>query len=75
MNEPVLMVRDLKRAFTQGGVTIKVLRGVNLSVARGEVICTFREDSFKVVHLTEVFQVIAKVRNLAEDTVIERLER
>ncbi|MBP6030194.1 MAG: ABC transporter ATP-binding protein [Sphingobium sp.] len=38
MNEPVLMVRDLKRAFTQGGVTIKVLRGVNLSVARGEIV-------------------------------------
>lgn len=38
MNEPVLIVRDLKRSFTQGGVTIEVLRGVNLSVARGEIV-------------------------------------
>lgn len=38
MNEPVLIVRDLKRAFTQGGVTIEVLRGVNLSIARGEIV-------------------------------------
>ena len=38
MNEPVLIVRDLKRAFTQGGVTIEVLCGVNLSVARGEIV-------------------------------------
>ena len=38
MNEPVLIVRDLKRAFTQGGVTIDVLRGVNLSIARGEIV-------------------------------------
>ena len=38
MSEPVLVVRDLKRAFTQGGVTIEVLRGVNLSVARGEIV-------------------------------------
>lgn len=38
MNEPVLFVRDLKRAFTQGGVTIEVLRGVNLSIARGEIV-------------------------------------
>ncbi len=38
MSEPVLTVRDLKRAFTQGGVTIEVLRGVNLSIARGEIV-------------------------------------
>lgn len=38
MNEPVLIVRDLKRSFTQGGVTIEVLRGVNLSIARGEIV-------------------------------------
>lgn len=38
MNEPVLIVHDLKRAFTQGGVTIEVLRGVNLSIARGEIV-------------------------------------
>lgn len=38
MNEPVLIVRDLRRSFTQGGVTIEVLRGVNLSIARGEIV-------------------------------------
>jgi lipoprotein-releasing system ATP-binding protein len=35
---PVLAVRDLKRSFRQGGVTIEVLRGVNLEVGRGEIV-------------------------------------
>ena len=34
----VLEVRDLRRSFRQGGVTIEVLRGVDLSVARGEIV-------------------------------------
>ncbi|UAJ09221.1 ABC transporter ATP-binding protein [Glacieibacterium megasporae] len=34
----VLEVRDLRRSFQQGGVTIEVLRGVDLSVARGEIV-------------------------------------
>jgi len=34
----VLSVSGLRRSFTQGGVTIEVLRGVNLSVARGEIV-------------------------------------
>ncbi len=34
----VLEVRDLRRSFVQGGVTIEVLRGVDLTVARGEVV-------------------------------------
>jgi lipoprotein-releasing system ATP-binding protein len=34
----VLEVRDLKRSFQQGGVTIEVLRGVSLDVARGEIV-------------------------------------
>lgn len=38
MNEPVLAVRDLKRSFTQGDVTIHVLRGVNLSIQPGEIV-------------------------------------
>ncbi len=38
MNEPVLVTRDLERSFTQGAVTIDVLRGVNLSVAPGEIV-------------------------------------
>ena len=34
----VLAVTDLRRSFEQGGETIHVLRGVDLSVARGEVV-------------------------------------
>ncbi|MBA2936383.1 ABC transporter ATP-binding protein [Sphingomonas sp. CGMCC 1.13654] len=34
----VLAVTDLRRAYSQGGLTIHVLRGVNLSVARGEIV-------------------------------------
>ncbi len=38
MNNPVLQVTDLRRSFVQGGVTIEVLRGVDLTVARGEIV-------------------------------------
>ncbi len=38
MNEPVLATRGLKRSFTQGDVTIEVLRGVDLDVGRGEIV-------------------------------------
>jgi lipoprotein-releasing system ATP-binding protein len=34
----VLNVTDLKRSYQQGGVTIHVLRGVNLKVAQGEIV-------------------------------------
>ena len=34
----ILEVRDLRRSFVQGGVTIEVLRGVDLTVARGEIV-------------------------------------
>ena len=34
----VLCVRGLQRSFQQGGVTIHVLRGVDLDVARGEIV-------------------------------------
>jgi lipoprotein-releasing system ATP-binding protein len=37
MNE-VLRVRGLKRSFRQGGVTIEVLRGVDLNVTQGEIV-------------------------------------
>ncbi len=37
MNE-VLAVRDLRRAFVQGGIRIEVLRGVALDVAPGEIV-------------------------------------
>ena len=38
MSDPVLATRDLRRSFTQGGVTIEVLRGVNLEVNPGEIV-------------------------------------
>ena len=38
MSEPVLDVRDLKRSFTQGDVTIEVLRGVSLAIQPGEIV-------------------------------------
>ncbi|RHW16440.1 ABC transporter ATP-binding protein [Sphingomonas gilva] len=38
MSEPVLQTRGLKRSFTQGGVVIEVLRGVDLTVAPGEIV-------------------------------------
>jgi lipoprotein-releasing system ATP-binding protein len=38
MSEPVLEARDLKRSFTQGDVTIEVLRGVALQVKPGEIV-------------------------------------
>jgi lipoprotein-releasing system ATP-binding protein len=34
----ILLTRDLRRSFEQGGVTIHVLRGVDLSVANGEIV-------------------------------------
>ncbi len=38
MSEPVLETTDLRRSFTQGDVTIEVLRGINLSVRPGEIV-------------------------------------
>lgn len=38
MSEPVLDVTGLTRSFHQGGVEIAVLRGVDLSVAAGQVV-------------------------------------
>jgi lipoprotein-releasing system ATP-binding protein len=38
MSEPVLQTRGLRRSFTQGGVTIEVLRGVDLDVRPGEIV-------------------------------------
>src|SRR5206468_10424089 len=38
MSEPVLQTRDLKRSFTQGDVTIDVLRGVDLAIEPGEIV-------------------------------------
>lgn len=36
--EPVLQVTGLKRSFHQGGIEISVLRGVDLTVAAGEIV-------------------------------------
>jgi len=38
MSEPVLAVAGLTRSFVQGGVTIEVLRGVDLIVGAGEIV-------------------------------------
>src|SRR5215211_181711 len=38
MSDAVLQLRDLRRSFTQGEVTIEVLRGVNLDVQPGEIV-------------------------------------
>ena len=38
MSGNVLEVAGLRRSFQQGGVTIEVLRGVDLTVARGEIV-------------------------------------
>lgn len=37
MND-ILKVAGLKRSFTQGGITIEVLRGVDLTVGQGEIV-------------------------------------
>lgn len=38
MSEAILQTRALKRSFTQGDVTIHVLRGVDLAVQPGEIV-------------------------------------
>jgi len=38
MSDPVLRTTGLKRSFTQGEVTIHVLRGVDLTVQSGEIV-------------------------------------
>jgi lipoprotein-releasing system ATP-binding protein len=38
MSDAVLQTSDLKRSFTQGDVTIHVLRGVDLAVRPGEIV-------------------------------------
>jgi lipoprotein-releasing system ATP-binding protein len=38
MSEPVLETRGLRRSFTQGDVTIEVLRGIDLAIQPGEIV-------------------------------------
>ncbi|MCW1384184.1 ABC transporter ATP-binding protein [Novosphingobium sp. KCTC 2891] len=37
-SSPVVRLKDLRRSFSQGGVTIDVLRGVNLDIRPGEIV-------------------------------------
>jgi lipoprotein-releasing system ATP-binding protein len=38
MSDPVLQTRGLRRSFTQGDVTIEVLRGIDLDIQPGEIV-------------------------------------
>lgn len=38
MNDPVVSLAQLKRSFSQGGVTIDVLRGIDLVIHPGEIV-------------------------------------
>ena len=38
MSDAVVRLKDLRRSFSQGGVTIDVLRGVNLEIQPGEIV-------------------------------------
>ncbi|RYD63667.1 MAG: ATP-binding cassette domain-containing protein, partial [Sphingomonadales bacterium] len=38
MSEAVLETRGLRRVFVQGDATIEVLRGIDLTVAPGEIV-------------------------------------
>ena len=38
MSDAILLTQGLKRSFTQGGITIDVLRGVDLAVQPGEIV-------------------------------------
>lgn len=38
MSEAVLVTKDLKRSFTQGEITIDVLRGIDLAIQPGEIV-------------------------------------
>ncbi|MEL6541084.1 MAG: ABC transporter ATP-binding protein [Pseudomonadota bacterium] len=38
MSEPIAKLTDVKRSFEQGGQRIDVLRGVNLTIAPGEIV-------------------------------------
>ena len=38
MSDAVLELKDVRRSFKQGGETLQVLRGANLTISRGEVV-------------------------------------
>ena len=38
MSDAVILLTDVRRSFAQGGVTIDVLKGVNLAIEPGEIV-------------------------------------
>ncbi|MBA15029.1 MAG: ABC transporter [Sphingomonas sp.] len=38
MSDAVVEIRDMRRSFTQGGITIEVLRGIDLTIGKGEIV-------------------------------------
>ena len=38
MSEPILVARDLSKTFSGGGLEVKVLSGVNLTIQPGETV-------------------------------------
>jgi len=38
MSDAVLQLKDVRRSFRQGGETLEILRGINLSIKRGEIV-------------------------------------
>ena len=38
MSDPVLQLQDIRHGFSQGGERLEILRGINLSIARGEIV-------------------------------------
>lgn len=44
MSESVLILKNITRSFVQGGETVEVLRGIDVSIQRGEVVALVGES-------------------------------